>query len=56
MQEPKINGQIIPDQLKTKRDLLFEEFLENPTNSRLVNEIRLIDEQIADLARHPIPE
>jgi len=56
MQEPKINGQTIPDQLKTKRNLLFEEFLGNPSNTRLVDEIRLIDDQIADLARHPMPE
>ena len=47
MQEPKINGEATEDELKIKRNLLFEEFLANPTNTRLVNEIRLIDDQIA---------
>ena len=48
MQEPKISGQTIRDQLETERNLLFEEFLRNPSNTSLVIQIRLIDEQIAD--------
>ena len=47
MQEPKINGQTIRDQLKTKRNQLFEEFLRNPSNTSLAIEIRLIDDRIA---------
>jgi len=46
MQEPKTNGQTTEDELKTQRNLLFQEFLGNPTNSRLVDQIRLIDDQI----------
>jgi len=47
MKEPKINRQTTEDELKIKRNLLFEEFLGNPRNSRLADEIRLIDDQIA---------
>jgi hypothetical protein len=36
-------------QLKSKRDLLFEEYSKNPMNSRLAIEIKLIDDQIAEL-------
>jgi hypothetical protein len=48
MPEPKVNGQTIRDQLKTKRNLLFEEFLRNPSNTSLAIEIRLIDGRIAE--------
>jgi len=48
MQEPKINGQTIRDQLKAKRNQLFEEFLRNPSNTSLAIEIRLIDDRIAE--------
>ena len=48
MQEPEIDGHTIRDQLETKRNLLFEEFLRNPSNTSLVMQIRLIDDQIAD--------
>ena len=48
MQEPKINGQTIRDQLKSKRNQLFEEFLRNPSNTSLAIEIRLIDDRIAE--------
>ena len=43
MQEPKINGQTIRDQLKTKRNLL--------SNTSLAIEIRLIDDRIAESVR-----
>ena len=36
-------------QLKSKRDLLFKEYSKNPMNTRLAIEIKLIDDQIADL-------
>ena len=52
MQEPKINGQTIRDQLKTKRNQLFEEFLRNPSNTSLAIEIRLIDDRIAELTAY----
>jgi hypothetical protein len=43
------NGPTIRNQLKTKRDLLFKEFRENPSKTRLAIEIKLIDETIAQL-------
>jgi hypothetical protein len=52
MQEP-INGEKrIRDQLKSKRDLLFEEYSKNPMNTLLAIEIRLIDDQIVELTKH----
>jgi hypothetical protein len=49
MPEPEIDPDIIRKQLETKRNLLLEEFLENPTNVRLTTEIRSIDHRIAEL-------
>jgi hypothetical protein len=37
------------DELKAKRDALFAKYLRNPTNSKLAIEIKLIDDQIAEL-------
>jgi hypothetical protein len=51
MQKPRINAQTIRDQLKTKRNLLFEKFLGDPSNTQLAKEIRLIDDRIAELER-----
>ena len=57
MQGPRIDEQTtIRGQLKTKRNLLFEEFLGNPSNTRLAIEIRLIDDQIAELTKQLVPE
>ena len=41
----------VRDQLKTKRALLFEEFLKNPSKTQLTIEIRLIDDRIGELTR-----
>jgi hypothetical protein len=49
MQKPLIDEKNIRRQLKSKRDLLFEEYSKNPMNSRLAIEIKLIDDQIAEL-------
>ena len=49
MPEPEIDPDTIREQLETKRNLLLEEFLENPTNVRLTTEIRSIDQRIAEL-------
>ena len=46
MQKPKNTDR---DQLKTKRNQLFDEYCKNPQNTRLAIEIRLIDDQIAVL-------
>ena len=52
MQKPTIDIKKIRDQLKIKRDLLLEEYSKNPLNIRFVIEIRLIDDQIAELTEH----
>ena len=49
MREAAIDEKIIRDKLKTKRNLLFEKFRRNPSNTRLAIEIRSIDDQIACL-------
>jgi hypothetical protein len=49
MQKLLIDEKNIRRQLKSKRDLLFEEYSKNPMNSRLAIEIKLIDDQIAAL-------
>jgi hypothetical protein len=49
MREVAIDEKIIRDKLKTKRNLLFEKFRRNPSNTRLAIEIRSIDDQIACL-------
>lgn len=54
MQE--IDEKTLRDQLKTKRNLLLEEFRKNPSNTRLAIEIRLIDEQIASLTEYLIAQ
>lgn len=49
MERPGIHERAIQDQLKTKRNLLFSEFLRNPLNTSLAIEIKLIDDRIAGL-------
>jgi hypothetical protein len=49
MERPKIDELAIRDQLKTKRTLLFNEFLRNPLNTSLAIEIKLIDDWMAEL-------
>jgi hypothetical protein len=49
MERPRINEIAIRDQLKTKRTVLFNEFLRNPLNTPLAIEIKLIDDRIAEL-------
>jgi hypothetical protein len=56
MQTPTIDIKKIRDQLKTKRNLLFDEFSKNPKNARLAIEIRLIDDQVAELTEHLIQQ
>ena len=53
MGELTIDYQKVRNTLKTKRNLLFADFLENPSNTRLALEIRLLDDQIANLASKP---
>jgi hypothetical protein len=51
MQALTSNVPTIQNQLKAKRDLLFKEFQENPSKTRLAIDIKLIDETIARLTR-----
>ena len=49
MERPGIHELAIRYQLKTKRNLLFDEFQRNPLNTSLAIEIKLIDDRIAEL-------
>jgi hypothetical protein len=49
MQKLLVDEKDIRRQLKSRRDVLFEEYSRNPMNSRLAIEIKLIDDQIAEL-------
>ncbi len=42
-------------QLKARRDLLFKQFVEHPSDSRLALEIKKIDDQIAELTERREP-
>jgi hypothetical protein len=52
MQKLLIDKKETRAQLKSRRDLLFEEYSKNPMNTRLAIEIKLIDDQIAALTEH----
>jgi hypothetical protein len=56
MQRPIIDEKKTRDQLKTKRDLLLEEYSRNPMNTRLAIEIRLIDDQVAALTERLVEQ
>ena len=56
MQKPTIGEKRIRDELKTKRNLLLQEYSKNPTNTCLAIEIRLIDDQIAELTEHLVQQ
>ena len=49
MHESRFDDQKIRNALKTKRNLLFTDFSNNLSNTRLALEIRLLDDRIADL-------
>jgi hypothetical protein len=50
MQKPAADKNAIRE-LKAKRNLLFNQYCKSPQNTRLAIEIRLIDDQIADLTQ-----
>ncbi len=56
MQKPTIGEKRIRDQLKTKRNLLLEEYSKYPMKTCLAIEIRLIDDQIAELTEHLVQQ
>jgi len=52
MREATNNEMAIRERLKAKRNRLLKEFLENPVNTRLAIEIRLIDDRVAEITEH----
>ncbi|HKM67834.1 MAG TPA: hypothetical protein VJX70_11760 [Candidatus Acidoferrum sp.] len=56
MQKPVIDQMKVRDQMKTKRNLLLEEYSKNPTNSHLAIEIKLLDDQLAELTEQLVQE
>lgn len=47
MLETAINEKRKREELKGKRDLLFERYLKHPMDTRLALEIKIIDDQLA---------
>lgn len=56
MKTSAIDQNAVRDQLKAKRNRLFEEYSKNPMNTRLALEIRLIDDLIANLTEHLVQQ
>jgi hypothetical protein len=48
MQETPIDAMRKREKLKTKRTLLFWRFLQNPLETHLALEIKIIDDQVAE--------
>ena len=56
MQKPAVDEKKTRDQLKAKRDLLLDEYIRQPMNTRLAIEIRLIDDQVAALTERLVEQ
>ena len=56
MKTSAIDQNAVRDQLKAKRNRLFEEYSKNPMNTRLALEIRLIDDLVANLTEHLVQQ
>lgn len=56
MHKLTIDKKKIRDQLKTKRNLLLEEYSKSPMNTRLAIEIRFIDDQIAEVTEQLVQQ
>jgi hypothetical protein len=50
MSESPVNRMIELEELKARRNLLFKQFLEHPSDIRMSLEIKKIDDQIAEFA------
>jgi hypothetical protein len=48
MQETPIDSMRKREELKAKRNLLFQRFLHNPLETHLALEIKIIDDQVAE--------
>ena len=53
MHRPTAETNAVREQLKQKRNQLFEKLSENPLNTRLAIEIKLLDDRVADLTAGP---
>jgi hypothetical protein len=51
MLEPTIAEKARREGLKTKRNMLFQEYLKSPLNTRLALEIKLIDDDYCPVGR-----
>jgi hypothetical protein len=49
MENPTTDKDAFREQLRRKRNKLFETYSKNPTNTHLAIEIKLTDDEIADL-------
>ncbi len=56
MKTSAIDQNAVRDQLKAKRNRLYEEYSKNPMNTRLALEIRLIDDLIANITEHLVQQ
>jgi hypothetical protein len=56
MHKSRIDKNKVRDQLKTKRNLLLEEYSKSTMNTRLAIEIRLIDDQIAEVTEQLVQQ
>jgi len=50
MYDPRVELEITRGRLKARRNCLFKIFTRNPSNTRLAIDIKLMDDQIANLA------
>ena len=49
MQKSTTDEELLRNHLKTRRDQLLKEFWQNPSNTLLAIQIRVIDDEIAEL-------
>jgi hypothetical protein len=56
MEKPTIDKHANREQLRHKRERLFEEYSKHPMNTSLSIEIKLIDDQIAELTAQLVQE
>ncbi len=49
MQKSAIDKKKVRDQLRSKRNLLLEEYSKNPLNTHLAIEIKRLDDRLAEL-------
>jgi len=56
MQKPATSEKRVRDELKAKRNLLLREYSKNPLKTCFAIEIRLIDDQIAELTEHLVQQ